>query len=91
VHDRAVVAQSGAGAVHDRAVAAREGAGATQSRAGGGHDGAEAARGRVEATCDRLEAIDYDGPAMLIRPDGHVAWVEASGERAFEDALNRWC
>jgi len=35
--------------------------------------------------------IGYDGPAMLIRPDGHVAWVEASGEQAFEEALNRWC
>jgi 2-polyprenyl-6-methoxyphenol hydroxylase-like FAD-dependent oxidoreductase len=45
----------------------------------------------VEATHDRLETIDYDGPAVLIRPDGHVAWVEAAGEQAFKVAIDRWC
>jgi hypothetical protein len=31
--------------------------------------------------------VGTDGPALLVRPDGHVAWAEAMGA----EALNRWC
>ena len=34
-------------------------------------------------------AVAWDGPAMLVRPDGHVAWVEAMGEAALQEALGR--
>ncbi|MFF5295193.1 FAD-dependent monooxygenase [Paractinoplanes globisporus] len=40
---------------------------------------------------DGVRAVAWEGPAMLIRPDGHVAWVEAMGERALQEAINRWC
>ncbi|HUQ09252.1 MAG TPA: FAD-dependent monooxygenase [Steroidobacteraceae bacterium] len=33
-----------------------------------------------------------DGPsAVLIRPDGHVAWVGAQGSSRLSDALTTWC
>ena len=38
-----------------------------------------------------LAALPGHGPAMLIRPDGHVAWVSDNGEAALEAALDRWC
>lgn len=38
----------------------------------------------VTDSCDELEA-----PAVLLRPDGHVAWVGASGA-GLPDALTRW-
>ena len=34
-----------------------------------------------------VAVVDTDGPALLVRPDGHVAWSEAMGA----EALNRWC
>jgi 2-polyprenyl-6-methoxyphenol hydroxylase-like FAD-dependent oxidoreductase len=42
--------------------------------------------GRVAG--DRLRVVAADGPAMLIRPDGIVAWVEGDGQLAA--ALRRW-
>ena len=54
---------------------------------------------------DRVQVIDaeYDGPwelpvlgavpaptAVLIRPDGHVAWVGAPADPGLPDALTRW-
>ena len=53
-------------------------------RAGPGPGGPDL-RGR------KLETLDRDGPAVLVRPDGHVAWVEEAGELALQQALNRWC
>ena len=38
-----------------------------------------------------LAALPGEGPAILIRPDGHVAWVSDNGEAALEAALDRWC
>jgi 3-(3-hydroxy-phenyl)propionate hydroxylase len=29
--------------------------------------------------------------AVLVRPDGHVAWVEGGAEESLADALTRWC
>ena len=39
----------------------------------------------------RVKTVAWGGPAMLIRPDGHVAWAEPMGEATLRDALNRWC
>jgi hypothetical protein len=54
---------------------------------------------------DRVQLLDasYDGPwelpvigavdppsAVLVRPDGHVAWVGAGGEAGLRDALTTW-
>ena len=54
---------------------------------------------------DRVQSIDakYDGPwelpslgavttptAVLIRPDGYVAWVEDSAPSGFVEALTKW-
>ncbi|MFK4505937.1 FAD-dependent monooxygenase [Bradyrhizobium daqingense] len=54
---------------------------------------------------DRIDVVDadYDGPwqlpaigevtapgAVLVRPDGHVAWVGDGGERGLVEALTRW-
>jgi len=38
-----------------------------------------------------LSALPGDGPAMLVRPDGHVAWSAEMGDLALEAALDRWC
>jgi 3-(3-hydroxy-phenyl)propionate hydroxylase len=51
----------------------------------------------------RLLAARYDGPwelpalgavsaptAVLIRPDGHVAWVGEGSDRGLADALTTW-
>ncbi|WP_433372309.1 FAD-dependent monooxygenase [Actinoplanes sp. CA-142083] len=38
----------------------------------------------------RDDSVAWDGPAMLIRPDGHVAWSESMGEPALREALDRW-
>jgi 2-polyprenyl-6-methoxyphenol hydroxylase-like FAD-dependent oxidoreductase len=37
---------------------------------------------------ERLRVVRADGPAMLVRPDGIVAWVEGDGD--LDDALSRW-
>ena len=50
---------------------------------------------RVDAACDDawvlplLGAVDAPG-AVLIRPDGHVAWVETGGENTLAGALATW-
>jgi 2-polyprenyl-6-methoxyphenol hydroxylase-like FAD-dependent oxidoreductase len=59
----------------------------------------------IGAWAGRVHAVDagYDGawelpvigevaapPAVLIRPDGHVAWVGDSGDPALSDALATW-
>jgi len=40
-------------------------------------------------SADRVDTVAWDGPAMLVRPDGHVAWTEGAGSLAA--ALDRWC
>ena len=35
--------------------------------------------------------LAWDGPALLVRPDGHVAWTDAMGAVALRAALDRWC
>ncbi|MGD1171448.1 FAD-dependent monooxygenase [Mycobacterium seoulense] len=60
----------------------------------------------IPAWADRVRLIDaeYAGtwelpvvgavrppPAVLIRPDGHVAWVDGCGDSALGDALAAWC
>jgi len=42
----------------------------------------------AEAAPDRLAVVAGDGPAMLVRPDGIVAWVAGDGD--LEEALGRW-
>ncbi|AWM08802.1 FAD-dependent monooxygenase [Bradyrhizobium symbiodeficiens] len=59
----------------------------------------------VAPWADRVDAVDvaYDGPwelpvigrvtapgAVLVRPDGHVAWVGDESQHGLEDALTRW-
>jgi 2-polyprenyl-6-methoxyphenol hydroxylase-like FAD-dependent oxidoreductase len=59
----------------------------------------------VAAWADRVQAVDasYDGPwelpvigavsapaAVLVRPDGYVAWVGEPGDPGLRDALTRW-
>jgi hypothetical protein len=34
-----------------------------------------------------VAVVGTDGPALLVRPDGHGAWAEAMGA----EALNCWC
>jgi 3-(3-hydroxy-phenyl)propionate hydroxylase len=65
----------------------------------------EPARLDVGAWADRVQLVDasYDGPwelpvlgtvpapnAVLVRPDGHVAWVGDGGAEGLTDALVRW-
>jgi 3-(3-hydroxy-phenyl)propionate hydroxylase len=69
---------------------------ARPTRFGGGGGGGAAApvsrsTSRPLSTPPYVRVKATDGPAMLIRPDGHVAWVEAMGEAARADALIRWC
>ncbi|MGB3329406.1 MAG: FAD-dependent monooxygenase [Thermomicrobiales bacterium] len=50
----------------------------------------------VEATSDGPWALPVIGPvdapsAVLIRPDGYVAWVGEGDARGLRDALVRWC
>jgi hypothetical protein len=35
-----------------------------------------------------LHVVAADGPAMLVRPDGIVAWVDGDGD--LDEALRRW-
>jgi 3-(3-hydroxy-phenyl)propionate hydroxylase len=58
----------------------------TQFRGGGG--GGNTQTGSISPN---VLVIEAGGPSMLIRPDGHVAWVESMGEAARAEALNRWC
>jgi hypothetical protein len=60
----------------------------------------------IASWTDRIKFIDasYDGPwelpaigevaapkAVLVRPDGHVAWVGDANHRGLEEALLIWC
>jgi 3-(3-hydroxy-phenyl)propionate hydroxylase len=50
----------------------------------------------VEASYDgtwELPAIGQVAPptAVLIRPDGYVAWVQDGAEQGLADALTLWC
>ncbi|WP_433299292.1 FAD-dependent monooxygenase [Actinoplanes sp. CA-030573] len=38
-----------------------------------------------------VRRVPYPGPPTLIRPDGHVAWVESLGAGALREAVDRWC
>jgi 2-polyprenyl-6-methoxyphenol hydroxylase-like FAD-dependent oxidoreductase len=49
---------------------------------------------RIDRWADRVDHVvdacaGFDVPALLLRPDGHVAWVE-DGETPLERALGRW-
>lgn len=59
----------------------------------------------ITSWADRIEIVeaDYDGPwqlpaigevaapgAVLVRPDGHVAWVGDESQRGLAEALTRW-
>ncbi|HEY6544786.1 MAG TPA: FAD-dependent monooxygenase, partial [Dokdonella sp.] len=49
---------------------------------------------RIDGWADRVEHVvdacaELDAPAILLRPDGHVAWVE-DGEAPLQRALTRW-
>jgi hypothetical protein len=35
--------------------------------------------------------VTWGGTAVLIRPGGHAAWVEAMSEDALREAIDRWC
>jgi hypothetical protein len=52
------------------------------------HGGAGVLVGAARVTGDRLRAVAGDGPEMLIRPDGIVAWVADDGD--LDAALRRW-
>jgi hypothetical protein len=48
----------------------------------------------VEGWADRVDHVvdvseELDVPAVLLRPDGHVAWV-GEGQRELLDLLPRW-
>lgn len=51
--------------------------------------------GIVDAACDEAWELPAIGPvaapgAVLVRPDGHVAWVGDESQRGLADALTRW-
>ncbi|MFI6074883.1 hypothetical protein ACIA5C_25310 [Actinoplanes sp. NPDC051343] len=52
------------------------------------HDGRGVLLGDFHVEDDRLRVAKTEGPAMLVRPDGIVAWVEGDGD--LESALRRW-
>jgi hypothetical protein len=52
------------------------------------HDGRGVLLGDFAVEDDRLHVAKTEGAAMLIRPDGIVAWVEGDGE--LDSALRRW-
>ena len=50
---------------------------------------------RVDATYDGVWELPVLGevaapPAVLVRPDGHVAWVGAPDDPTLPDALTTW-
>ena len=59
--------------------------------------GARAARLRVvQATYDGAWVLPVVGevtppPAVLVRPDGYVAWAGGVGDPGLSQALDRWC
>jgi hypothetical protein len=55
--------------------------------------------GRIGETIDRIDVVtsevpDFEACALLIRPDGYVAWAadtfDVDAERRLRDALQRW-
>jgi 2-polyprenyl-6-methoxyphenol hydroxylase-like FAD-dependent oxidoreductase len=52
------------------------------------HDGRGVLIGDFPVNDDRLHVVKGDGPGLLVRPDGIVAWVEGDGD--LEDAMRRW-
>jgi 2-polyprenyl-6-methoxyphenol hydroxylase-like FAD-dependent oxidoreductase len=52
------------------------------------HDGRGVLLGDFAVEDDRLHVAKTDGTAMLVRPDGIVAWVEGDGD--LDSALRRW-
>jgi hypothetical protein len=52
------------------------------------HDGRGVLLGDFAVEDDRLHVAKTEGAAMLVRPDGIVAWVEGDGE--LDSALRRW-
>jgi hypothetical protein len=49
----------------------------------------------VEGWADRVDHVvdaseELDVPAVLLRPDGHVAWVGDSTDRGLLDAMTTW-
>lgn len=53
----------------------------------GGRMSARGWAGRVDSVVDRSDELDV--PAVLLRPDGHVAWV-GDDPASLEAALHRW-
>jgi 2-polyprenyl-6-methoxyphenol hydroxylase-like FAD-dependent oxidoreductase len=39
----------------------------------------------------RADVVESKTEALLVRPDGHVAWAEPLGDAALRAALDRWC
>jgi 2-polyprenyl-6-methoxyphenol hydroxylase-like FAD-dependent oxidoreductase len=52
------------------------------------HDGMATLVGDLAVADDRIKTVTADAPAMLVRPDGIVAWVEGDG--SLDEALRRW-
>lgn len=53
------------------------------------HDGRGVLLGGFAVDDDRLHVAPVkEGPAMLVRPDGIVAWIEGDGD--LDSALRRW-
>jgi hypothetical protein len=38
----------------------------------------------------QARTLGKDGPSLLVRPDGCIAWTEASS-KSLDEALARWC
>jgi 2-polyprenyl-6-methoxyphenol hydroxylase-like FAD-dependent oxidoreductase len=55
------------------------------------HDGRPILLAPVDRRAAGVKWVECDAGPMLIRPDGHVAWVGAMGEEALVTALARWC
>ncbi|MBS2550320.1 FAD-dependent monooxygenase [Catenulispora sp. NL8] len=72
------------GRVYDRMHAGR---GLLLDRSEGAGLSAEGWSDRVDVVTDPTAALD--APAVLVRPDGHVAWVGAD-QQALTDQLGRW-
>ena len=47
--------------------------------------------GAHDIAAGRADVVESKTETMLVRPDGHVAWVEPQGEAALRAALDRWC
>jgi 2-polyprenyl-6-methoxyphenol hydroxylase-like FAD-dependent oxidoreductase len=52
------------------------------------HGGKAVFLGDAPFTDDRIAVVQADAPAMLVRPDGVVAWVDGDGDLG--SALTRW-